>query len=127
MRPALGLGLALSFALWASAACGQDFVRPPVARIHLDPAYVALGDAMTTSVTLDGSESEDTFNDPANPLAYEWSFDDAYAVDAGGVDQPVLVARFAADHPVTVTLTVTNPTGQSSMAQARIGVFLPPS
>jgi hypothetical protein len=107
--------------------CGGQAGHPPIARISLSPAYVPLGDAYSTDVVLDGSGSSDPVDDPngVQPLLYQWIVDDDHAPIAPSPSVARVTVRIAGDHPVRVTLTVTDGSDDKTSATATIGVVLP--
>lgn len=123
-RPFAALALAFAFAL---GACSATSGRLPTARITLAPAYVALGDAYTTDVTVDGTASSDSIDDPAalHPLAFAWSIDDAAARFAPDDHSARATVRVAGARPVAVHLTVMDYDGDSGSVTAMIGVTIP--
>jgi hypothetical protein len=107
--------------------CGGAPGHPPIARISVSPAYVPLGDGYATDVVLDGSASSDPVDDPngIQPLLYQWVVDDDHAPIAPAPTVAVVTTRIAGDHPVRVTLTVTDGSDDKTSAIATIGVTLP--
>jgi hypothetical protein len=125
MLLAAGLGACL-------AGCQDAGGHPPTARIDFaDPAfsgYVPLDDDYRTDVALDGSASNDAFDDPQGllPLAFRWQVDDpAPRVVAGALDGARLTVRIAGARPTAIRLTVTDTSGASGSASVEIGVTLP--
>lgn len=112
-----GAGLLAVIALCACQSA-QDPV--PVARIELAPAHIPEGDDFSTPVLMDGRRSLPAPGEET--LHMGWAFQiedtqDGYRVApeeeqpgdcAGHMLAPCVLVRFAGDHPVPVTLTVTS-------------------
>lgn len=110
-------------ALAACAACASPDPRPPVARIRLDPAFIAFGEP--ASVTLDGSSSRDDLDDPDASRGFTWSWDDdGAAIEEGTVNSDVLRVRFTGRFATTITLVVTDEDGNEGSVFARLGLTL---
>jgi hypothetical protein len=101
-------------ALLALAGCSDPPRDPPTAVIRATPSTICQGDAFTTPVTLDGSESATGLTlvpvPPAEgepPLVFEWSLSGAeYELDVGTLESPEVRVTTAGDRPLHATLTV---------------------
>jgi len=111
-------------ALLGGAACTTPDGRPPLARITLSPEAILANDEFQTAVTLDGTRSADTIDDPEGKgaLSYAWRIEgDEYRLDAGSSETaPTLVVRFRGDRPATIELTVADEDGLDAIAVARL-------
>ena len=107
-----------------ASACGVSGGHPPVARFTIEPEFVPIHDGRRTTVELDGTRSADDFDDPASPLAFRWTLDDAFEVVTGATGAPVLSVRVGGERVVEVTLHVTDEDGDSASLARRIGLSL---
>jgi len=114
----------LTIAALAVAACGLDEGRPPVARIQIDPAAIPEHDNFATSVTLDGTASDDPIDDPDGLGALDLSWEivgDEYHLEPGSqLDEEMVMLRFRGDTPATIRLTVTDQDGLSNVAERQV-------
>ena len=111
----------------AAAACASpEEGRPPVARITVTPRAIPAGDAFTTDVVLDGSESADPVDDPGGttPVAYRWQIEDDEARFLGDPRDALVTVRFAALRPARILLTVTDADGGEATATERLQLTL---
>jgi hypothetical protein len=104
--------------------CLVDDGRPPIARIDIVPGSIPEHDDFQTAVTLDGSTSADPVDDPdgSERLDFHWEIlGDEVRFDDGSDESEVMpVVRFRGEVPATVLLTVTDPDGLDSSAQAHV-------
>jgi hypothetical protein len=116
------------------AGCSTDFGYAPVARIALNPRFVAQGDGFHTDVMIDGRMSADPLVRPdagASDLTFAWSFaGDTVQIVQGQANGNLtnagqLVVHVAGQRTVSVTLTVTNPSGESATATTILGLTVP--
>lgn len=108
----------------ALCACASPEPRPPVARIRLDPGFIAFG--VPTAVTLDGSASRDDLDDPDARRGFTWSWDDdGAAIEEGTIHGETLRVRFTGRFATTISLTVVDEDGNAGSVFARLGLTLP--
>jgi hypothetical protein len=123
MAVRLAWGIAVGTAA-GGAACTSADGRPPLARITLEPEAILANDEFQTPVTLDGTRSADSVDDPegTGPLTYAWTIEgDEYRLEAGSSETAsTLVVRFRGDRPATVRLTVGDQDGLDAFAVARV-------
>lgn len=105
------------------AGCTTPEGRPPLARITLSPEAILANDEFQTAVTLDGTRSADSVDDPegTGTLTYAWTIaGDDYRIEGGTETSPMLVVRFRGDRPATIQLTVADQDGLDAIAVARV-------
>lgn len=106
--------------LLACAACGTQGPLP-TARIDLSPATLCEGDSLQP-VAISGSRSQSADGTP-DQLAYSWSFStQPLEIMRGGLHQEDLVVRFAARHPVRVSLKVEQEDGSFASREALLSL-----
>ena len=101
--------------------------HPPTARIVIAPAYVPLGDAYHTEVTLDGTSSDDALDDPTRTetLGYLWSVEDDGAMLVPDERAPKVTIHVAGTRAVAVHLTVSDADDDRGTATAYVGITMP--
>jgi len=108
------------------AACSADPVTPPppspnapTAVISASPTVVPRNDGNNTVVTLDGSGSTDP---NGNSLTYRWTAASGTFVNGTTPTDSIAQVTFPGTAPYAVTLTVTDPDGNSNTANTTIGL-----
>lgn len=118
---------AISALMLLVAACGDDPAGPPPpmptnspsASISASPTTVPRGDGNNTVVTLDGSGSTDPNGDT---LTYQWTAASGTFVNNTTPADMIAQVTFPGTAPYAVTLTVTDPAGNSDVAVTTIGL-----
>lgn len=99
-------------------SCTADTGHPPIARIDVTPGSIPAHDDFQTPVVLDGTRSADPIDDPDGNehLDFLWSIvgDDVQFASGSHDDSQKPTVSFRGERPATITLTVTDPDGQSS-------------
>jgi hypothetical protein len=120
----------VAFATFSIFACSGPPPPAPSAVITASPTSVCLGDAESTNITLDGSQSTPGLTlvyqkpDPGEaPLQFQWTFSgSAYAINTGDDHSAKLAVLMMADRPLHVHLHVTNGEGGQADALTTISV-----
>lgn len=134
-RRMFGFGLALACLV---AGCATKKGHEPVARMTIDPKYVAAGEP--TEVLLDGRRSCDELDHPegcdksgdgSGPsdscpqgVTFSWKLDTPVEVVGGGPTEPTMRVRVVTDRPIGVTLEVEDCSGNVGKMHGEIGVIL---
>jgi len=99
-------------------SCTADTGHTPIARIDITPMAIPAHDDFQTPVVLDGTRSADPIDDPAGTehIDYLWTIvgDDVQFASGSHDDSSKPTVSFRGERPATITLTVTDPDGQTS-------------
>ena len=112
--------------LLLAAGCSDDPVTPPppspnapTAVISAAPTVVPRNDGNNTVVTPDGSGSTDPNSDA---LTFRWTAANGTFVNSTTPTDPISQVTFPGTAPYAVTLTVTDPDGNSNTATTTIAL-----
>jgi len=120
-RPkALGIGIIL-LATTGLAGCDSDESGEgaPTASFTASPTSVAAGDNHQTVVTLDASASSDPEGDI---LSYSWNVPSGTFVGGTSSSNEIAQVTFPGLAPYEITLTVTDPVGNSDSTSFTVGL-----
>lgn len=91
----------------------------PTASFTASPNSVPAGDGNQTVVTLDASASSDPDGDP---LSYSWTVPNGTFVEGTSASSEIAKVTFPGIAPYDVTLTVTDPDGNSDSTTVTVGL-----
>ena len=117
---ALGIALSL-FAAVGLVGCDSDDPADgaPTASFTASPTSVPAGDNHQTVVTLDGSASSDPDGDA---LSFSWNVPSGTFVGGTSSSSEIAQVTFPGTGSYNVTLTVTDPDGNSDSASFTVGL-----
>ena len=117
---AFGVGMML-LAATGMVGCDSDESGEgaPAASFTASPTSVATGDNNQTVVTLDGSASSDPEGDI---LSYSWNVPSGTFVGGTSSSSEIAQVTFPGVRPYEITLTVTDPDGNSDSVSFTVGL-----